>query len=401
MDTTPLDWIDTQRDVMLRLVSEWAQVNSGTSNIEGIAHLASLVEAEFGSLGGALRRHDLPPVESIDSSGKVVRSPVGQAITIVKRPAAPVRVLLSIHLDTVYSPEHPFQKVTRVDENTLSGPGVADAKGGLVVMLTALRALERSSVASKLGWEVALNPDEEIGSPGSSRLLEEAAKRNHFGLVFEPSLPDGSLVGARKGSGNFTVVVRGRAAHAGRDFHLGRSAILALADFITKLDASQNDLPGVNINCGRIEGGGALNIVPDLAIGRFNVRVTSAEDQSAVKRRINDLVQQASQRDGISVKLHGGFHSPPKPLDPKSSKLFDLAVACGKELGLNLQIHPSGGACDGNRLVAAVLPVIDTLGPRGGNLHSDQEYLVIESLAERAKLTAMVLMQLAFGNCGI
>jgi glutamate carboxypeptidase len=283
----------------------------------------------------------------------------------------------------------------------LSGPGVADAKGGLVVMLTALRALERSSVASKLGWEVALNPDEEIGSPGSSRLLEEAAKRNHFGLVFEPSLPDGSLVGARKGSGNFTVVVRGRAAHAGRDFHLGRSAILTLADFITKLDASQSDFPGVTINCGRIEGGGALNIVPDLAIGRFNVRVTSAEDQSAVKRRINDLVQQASQRDGISVKLHGGFHSPPKPLDPKSSKLFDLAVACGKELGLNLQIHPSGGACDGNRLASAGLPVIDTLGPRGGNLHSDQEYLVIESLAERAKLTAMVLMQLAFGNCGI
>src|SRR6185503_18576279 len=99
--------------------------------------------------------------------------------------------------------------------------------GGIVVMLTALRALERSPFAEKIGWEVLLNPDEEIGSPNSSALLVEAARRNHLGLIFEPAMSDGSLVGSRKGSGTFTATIKGRAAHAGRDFANGRSAILA------------------------------------------------------------------------------------------------------------------------------------------------------------------------------
>jgi glutamate carboxypeptidase len=226
----------------------------------------------------------------------------------------------------------------------------------------------------------------------------EAARRNDVGLVFEPALADGSLVGARKGSGTFTIVARGREAHAGRDFHIGRSAILALAEFISKLDASQHDLPGVTINCGRIDGGGAVNVVPALAIGRFNVRVTNPHDQVDVESRITQLAQAiAASREGISIQVHGGFHSPPKPLDPQSIKLFEAVQSCGKELGLNLSIHPGGGTCDGNRLAIAGLPVVDTLGPRGGHLHSDQEYIRIDSLTERAKLVTLLLDRLSQG----
>jgi glutamate carboxypeptidase len=395
MNSDLLHWLDSQQSEMLRLVSAWANINSGTHNLNGLARLTSAVQQEFQSLDPQIKQHELPPAESIDSAGHVIRSPLGHAITFTKRPDAPVQVLLSIHLDTVYPPHHPFQQITRVDANTLRGPGVVDAKGGLVVMLFALRALERSDVATKLGWRVVLNPDEEIGSVGSGELLTEMARGCHAGLVFEPSLPDGSIVGARKGSGTFTVVVRGRAAHAGRDFHLGRSAIVPLAQLVTQLHTAQQNLPDVTINCGRIEGGGAVNVVPDLAIARFNARVSRSEEQHAVEQLIRDHVDQLNQRDGVAVHLHGAFHSPPKPIDARSQKLIELAQSCGKELGLNLGVHASGGACDGNRLAAAGLPVVDTLGPRGGHLHSDQEYLLIDSLSERAKLATLVLMRLS------
>jgi glutamate carboxypeptidase len=380
---------------MLRLVTTWAQINSGTHNLNGLARMSSAVQEEFASLGAEMKRHDLPPAESIDAAGNVIRSPLGHAISFVKRPDAPLKVLLCIHLDTVYPPHHPFQQVTRVDSQTLRGPGVADAKGGLVVMLFALRALERSEVASTIGWEVVLNPDEEIGSVGSASLLTEAAKRNHVGLVFEPCLADGSIVGARKGSGSFTVVVRGRAAHAGRDFHLGRSAILPLAELVTRIDALHQELPDVTINCGRVEGGGAINVVPDLAIGRFNARVNNRNEQQTVERRVRELVAEIGKRDGITASLCGGFHSPPKPLDAGSQRLIELVQSCGRELGVNIDVHPGGGACDGNRFAAAGLPVVDTLGPRGGHLHSDQEFILIDSLTERARLTARLLLALA------
>jgi len=389
-----LEWIDTQATEMLRLVTEWSNINSGSRNLEGLAHFTEVVQKEFESLGGEIELRDLPPMESVDSKGNIVQSSVGRALRIVKRPQAALRILLCIHLDTVYGIDHPFQRATRVDAQTLRGPGVADAKGGLVILLTALRALERSELATKVGWEVILNPDEEIASPGSTPLLLEAARRNHVGLLFEPSLPDGSLVGARKGSGNFTVVVRGRAAHSGRDFHQGRSAILALAHLITRFDEAQAGLSDVTINCGKVEGGGAINIVPDLAIGRFNIRVTSVEEQQEIEKRIASISAEIGQQDGISVQVRGKFTSPPKPLDPRSAKLFERVQECGKQIGLKLEVHPSGGACDGNRLSAAGLPVVDTLGPRGGHLHSDQEYILIDSLVERAKLTALILSDL-------
>jgi glutamate carboxypeptidase len=392
---SPLQWIDAQSQLMLELLTRWAQINSGTHNLAGVEKFSAAVENELATLGGEIEHIELPPIESIDSAGNVIRSPSAKAIRCVKRPQAQVKVLLCIHLDTVYPPTHPFQQVTQIDEKTLRGPGVADAKGGLLVMLYALRAFEQSDVANNLGWEIILNPDEEIGSPVSSKLLIEAAKRNQFGLVFEPALPDGSLVGVRKGSGNFTVIVRGRAAHAGRDFHLGRSAIVALAQFIVAVQSLHADLPQVTVNCGIIEGGSAPNIVPDLAIARFNIRVTDAHDQHAIEQRLKKLANEFTLRDGISVELYGQFNSPPKLLDAPSAKLLELAQTCGREIGLYLQIRPTGGTCDGNRLAAAGLPVIDTLGPVGDHLHSDREFIHIPSLAQRAKLTALLLMKLA------
>src|SRR5687768_13507686 len=204
-----LNRIDAERHRALDRLIAWANINSGSHNVDGLARMAQEIRIELGALGADVQEVEVPPQEVIDARGEVQRVRLGMALAARKRPEARLRVLLCIHYDTVYAADHPFQTVQRVDDRTLRGPGVADAKGGLVVMLSAVAALERSEFAAGIGWEVLINPDEELGSPGSAPLLAAAAKRNHLGLVFEPSLPDGTLIGARGGSGNFTVVVRG------------------------------------------------------------------------------------------------------------------------------------------------------------------------------------------------
>ncbi len=393
-DTDVLGWIDSQREEMVRLLESWSNNNSESHNVDGLKRMADALRVELSTLG-QVATIDVASHPVIDSLGKRVELPLGKVLSVRKRPEAAIRVLLNIHYDTVYAADHPFQRAVRVDEKTLRGPGVLDAKGGIVVLLTAVKALERSEVAEKIGWEILLNPDEEIGSPGSAGLLVEAAKRNHVGLLFEPAMPDGSLVGARKGSGNFTVIVRGKAAHAGRDFDSGRSAIYAVADYIRAIGTVGQMLRPVTINCGRIEGGGPLNVVPDLAIARFNARVNSVDEQHAVERLFEQTQEEVSRRDGISIEIHGGFHAPPKQLDERSRALLDVIMSAGRELGLSLQFQASGGASDGNKLAAAGLPVIDSMGPVGAHLHSDREYVLVDSLVERAKLSARVLLNLA------
>ncbi|MFT5301372.1 MAG: glutamate carboxypeptidase [Mariniblastus sp.] len=389
-----LTLLDNQQDSMLHLVRELCDVNSGTFNLDGLETVKSMLIENFAELGGEIQVLDCHPLSMVDEGGKEVQQELGQMIHITKWPDAPQRILLCIHMDTVYGVDHPFQKCQSREDGNLNGPGVADAKGGLVVMLNALKTLEASPLAGKIGWEVLINPDEEIGSPGSVQVINEIAGRCDLGLLFEPSLPDGTLVSWRKGSGNFTFVVRGRAAHAGREFEKGRNAIAALARLLDCIDQLNTD-PEVTYNIGRVRGGDALNVVPDLAIGRVNVRVKTVEQQAEVENKFSDLVATFNRLDGIDVKQDGYFSSPPKPLSENVAALQQRIEQCGQALSIPVSWRGTGGACDGNKFAAAGLPNIDTLGPRGGNIHSSDEYLIPESLVPRAKLTALILLSYA------
>jgi glutamate carboxypeptidase len=401
-----LDWIAAQDIRMRDRLIEYARINTFTNNIAGLEQFAALMKIHAAVLDGEITEHQLPPYTTIDSRGNPSSVPLGPAISIIKRPEASRRILLAIHMDTVYPPDDPAHDVTSpLDDATslldgkLTGPGVADAKGGLVVMLTALEALERSDVAKNIGWQVLINPDEEIGSPGSAALFSRAARNNHLGLLFEPALADGALVDRRRGSGNFSVVIRGRSAHAGRDFAKGRSAVVAAAGLTTQLHALNAAIPGVTVNIGAIEGGGPPNVVPDLAICRLNIRTTETADETKVMSAVKTLLEQLNDQEGIRAQLHGNFSSPPKIPDERGQALLDATLRCGRELGLNLQTRPSGGACDGNRLAADGLPNVDSLGVRGGDIHSPDEYMFLDSLTERAQLCALLLMRIASGSC--
>jgi glutamate carboxypeptidase len=393
-----LDWIAAQDSILRARLIEWSNINTGTGNTAGIEKLIQRIKLHAANLDGKMEEHTLPPAMKIDARGLLTEFPVGRGLSITKRPESPRRVFLGIHLDTVYPPDDPFQTATIQPDGTIRGPGVADAKGGLLVLLTALAAFERSPLAGTIGWEVLLNPDEEIGSSSSAALLLAAAKRSRMGLVFEPALRDGGFADRRKGAGNFAIVIHGRSAHTGRDFAAGRSAILAASEITIALHELNRTLPGVIVNVGKIEGGSPANVVPDLAVVRVNCRTENPGDESRIKAAMDRIIAGANRQEGIHADIHGQFHTAPKIPDERGQALLAAVISCGAELGLALSTHSVGGSCDGNKLAAAGLPNVDTLGVCGGNMHSPDEFACPESLVERAQLTALLLLRFAGGD---
>lgn len=392
-----LQWIGEQRALACGRVELWARINSGSLHRAGLEALAEQVANDFAPLGAQLERVPLPPYQGLDDAGEPFRIAMPDALVFTRRPEAPHQVLLAIHLDTVFPADHPFQDVVHCAPDRLHGPGVADAKGGLAVMLAALEALERSGETG-LGWRVVLNPDEELGSPCSAGLLAELAPAADFGLVFEPALPDGALINRRKGSGNFTVSVEGRAAHVGRAFKEGASAVHALVRIAADVAEMGRDTPGAIANVGFVRGGGPVNVVADRALARLNLRVDDVATQEALLARLHRIIDRVERSEGVKVTLHGTFQSPPKPFSTPIRRLAGALEACAADLPLAVQWRASGGVCDGNKLSAAGLPTLDTLGAQGGEIHSDREYLCLDSLVPRAQLVAALLYRYARGE---
>lgn len=380
-----MEEIERQGKRMVELVCEWAAINSFTHNLEGVEKMLEVVGAKFDKLG-ALRSEIQTPAPGV----------LGKALSFRMRPDAKRQILLCGHVDTVYPPYTDFQQAQRIDEATLGGPGVADMKGGLVVMLVALEALERCDEKEGLGWEVLLMTDEEVGSPGSRRVLEERASLFDYGLDFEPALPNGSLVSARKASGHFRFDATGQAAHAGRDFGEGRNAIVALAELATRAAALSQT--GTTVNVGMIKGGVSPNVVPDEAMMTLNVRTPDDAQMEKVREKLHQLACEVSQSTGVEMIVEDGLSRPAKVFDQKTRQLFLAIQACGAELGIDIGWEETGGVSNGNTLAAAGLTVADTMGVRGGEMHSPKEYLLVESLTERAKLTASLLIKMAKGE---
>lgn len=383
---------------MLAQVREWAAVNSGSRNLDGLARIADLLAGAFSALPGELALLDPAPVEAMGLDESLSPVQHGRNLHLKVRPAAPVQLLFTGHMDTVFAADHPFQDVFwREEDEVLGGPGVADMKGGLAVMLAALRAVEASPAAGKLGYEVVINSDEEVGSPGSAALIAQAARNKRAAFTYEPSaLPDGTLAGARPGSGNFSIAIHGRSAHAGRNPEDGRNAVLAAADLALRLAEAKGG--GLKVNPARIEGGGPNNVVPDRAVLRVNMRPATLGDQERAQAALDEAVDAVAAKHDVRISVHGAFARPPKPLDGKAEKLFELVRRCGADLGQDVRWQATGGVCDGNNIHACGVPVVDTMGVRGGAIHSDAEFLIVESLAERARLSALTVLRLAGGE---
>ena len=383
--------------VMLDHVLAWSAINTGSGNLAGLAQQAALLADAFAALPGKVELVAPAPVTAMAADGREVAVDHGRHLILRVRPEARRRLLLTGHMDTVFGPDHPFQQARWLDGEVLNGPGVADMKGGVAVMLAALSAFEASAQARAIGYDVLINSDEEVGSPSSAGLIAELARGKLAALTYEPSaLPDGTLAGARGGSGNYSLAVHGRSAHAGRNPADGRNALVAAAALALGLKALERE--GLSINPARIEGGSANNVVPDLAVLRFNIRPASSAIADNFESELKALIATVEAEHEVHVHRHGGISRPPKPLDAPAERLFRLVQSCGAALGQPIRWQSSGGVCDGNNIAACGVPVVDTMGVRGGAIHSPDEYLIVPSLAERAALSALVLHRLATGE---
>jgi len=372
------DWLDTQFEQMVSLVESWCNINSCSYHRDGLAQMLQTLDEAFTS--------SLYPDEK-----KIVEFQNGNGLFLKKRESAPIQIFLGGHLDTVFPPDHPFQKVTYINDRTLQGPGVSDMKGGLVVMLKALEAFEQKGF-SEIGWRVFLNPDEEIGSPHSTPFIQACARNSDLALLFEPTLPDGSFVCARKGASGFHARAFGKAAHAGRDPEKGVNAIYSLSHFVTEISGLHSPSHDKIVNVGRIQGGQAANIVPEFAECDLNIRASSTKTLHALE---NKIVKVAHKR---GVQIERKSHRFPKLFDPQTQALFTALKSSAQKLGLSIKWKESGGVCDGNTLAHIGVPTIDTLGVHGANLHTDKELIHLESLLEKAKLTLFFLTELASGK---
>jgi glutamate carboxypeptidase len=376
------------------LLERWANINSGSGHAAGLARMADTLRADFS--------HAFPAatIEEINTDAPGFNPSGSRALRIRLRPAAPTQVFLCGHYDTVYEADDAFQVCRWLDATTLNGPGVADMKGGLVTILAALQAFEATPHAASVGWEVLITPDEETGSHGTAHLFRAAARDHQFGFVFEPGRPNGNIIHSRKGTGGLVATCHGRAAHAAKVPNDGRSAILALAEFLLDAAKIPSEMPDVMVNVGNIRGGtAATNVVPHFAESEIDIRITKIADSEPLLARFQALADRINTRDGIKLTLKGGFNRPPKECLPAEEAVFPEWQRAARDVGVPefTWVHGGGGS-DGNFLTAGGLPNLDGIGPIGDNLHSDREFCRVETIAPRAQIVALFLHRVAAGE---
>ena len=336
---TALDWLVSHQDQMADDLEQLCNINSGSDSVPGLEQAAKWLIDYFAPLDLPCHKIELPSFQQLDDQGAAVTQQTGVALRWDLHSAHEnqcPRILLSIHYDTVYGPRSDFQRCERYEaagsdgtiEHRMRGPGVIDAKGGIVVLRWAVMAAQRFLDLSKIQLSVVLTPDEEIGSPSTSALWRQVADQFDFAMLYEPAMADGSLVSQRKGTGTFIFVVRGKSAHSGRNFQEGRNAVVHACKIAMALDAHNGVRQDVTINVGRIRGGDAVNVVPDLAVLRVNVRVSSPEDQAWIEARVQQVVQvYQDSESGYQVELHGGINSAPKIVDGNTQRWMEMVSA--------------------------------------------------------------------------
>ena len=399
------------RDDLADLVA----IPTGHNHVEGLDRARDWFATRLGALGAgvtlvpgrprpdwlAIRRdpEDAPDPEACDDSiSSETIPPMLVATHRVDDEVEAVRPFLCGHLDTVHDPAGPFQSLEVVRDGIASGPGSMDMKGGLVVALGALETL--AALGRRIDWTMGLVSDEETGTYFGENALLDAARGHDVGLVFEPALADGSLVVERMGSGTFMLEAVGRAAHVGRAFTEGRSAVVALARAIIDVSALADPANGRIINIGPIHGGGVTNAVPHHARCWGNARYADPGSQSGLEADVHRVVEALDRRlaeeigEPPRIRVRTSFLRPAKPSTPEVLALADRARSVSEALGHPMPYASTGGACDGNLLQAAGVPTIDTLGVRGGGMHRPDEYLELASIGERTALLAILLHRL-------
>jgi glutamate carboxypeptidase len=302
------------------------------------------------------------------------------------------RILALGHSDTVWPVGTLKSMPFREKDGRLWGPGVLDMKAGIAFFIYAMRILRDLDTPVAHQVVMQINSDEEVGSQSSRALTEKNARRSQAVLVLEPAGGlEGKLKTARKGIGDYTVTVRGKAAHSGLDFTAGASAILELARQIEKI-AAFTDLPrGITVNPGVIAGGTRVNVVAAEARAEVDMRIERLKDAAALDRKFRGL-RPVDKR--CSIEVTGGLNRPPLERSPAIVQLFRKAQALAREMDVELDECSVGGGSDGNFTAALGVPTLDGLGAVGEGAHALNESILVDRIAERTALLAKLVAAL-------
>ncbi len=362
-------------------ILEWVGHETPSYEAAAINGLADLIQGQFEAIDATIERH---PGEQ------------GFADTlcahVAGKQAGPGTLVLS-HIDTV----HPIgvgenENKTRIEGDRLYGPGTYDMKAGAFIAHYAARHLHRSGITPELPITFMYVPEEEIGSPYSRRLIEDAASTAKYVLVTEPARDGGKLVVSRKGVGRFDLKTIGRPAHAGAKHEDGRSAIKEMARLILEIEAMTNYDTGVTFNVGQIKGGTGVNVVPMECSIELDMRVVTPAQGEDYVARIHAL--QSSDPD-VELIIEGEMNRPPYQSSDATMELFKVAKECAAETGLELATTvTTGGGSDGNFTAAMGIPTLDGMGADGYGAHQLDEYVLISSFVPRAEMWWRLLARL-------
>ncbi len=370
-----LEHLLDEQQAMVETLGSLVALDSPTSEREAVNRVADFMSDALAATGCGVERLAQP------AFGDHLHASWGEGSR---------QVLLLGHMDTVWPAGETQKRPFRIEGGRATGPGAFDMKGGLVVGLYALRALQALGLRPLHRLVLVLNSDEECGSPTSRAIIEEEGRRSIACLVLEPSR-EGALVTWRKGVGRFEIEIQGLASHSGAAHERGVSAVEELAHQILRLESMTDYARGTTVNVGVVQGGSKVNVRPAAAWAEVDLRVTAAEEGQRMAKTILGL---QPVHPGAALVISGGMNRPPWEISASGERLFQLAQRAGARLGLELWPAGTGGGSDGNFTAALGTPTLDGLGPVGEDAHALTEWVDVSSLAVRSALLAELLMDL-------
>lgn len=373
-------FLEQHQEAMLQFIEKLVNIDSGSYQKQGVDKIGKILEKSYKELG-----FNCLVVEEEE---------YGNHLIIEHKDAIDPKIIILAHMDTVFPEGTTAERPFRIEGNRAFGPGVIDMKASQAAVLYAVKALLNNRSPGYNNIRIVLNSDEEIGSPTSRKMIEREAKGKKFALVMEPARKDGSLVTARRGKGNYTLIVEGRAAHSGIEPEKGRSAIEALAHKIIQLHELSDHENGISVNVGMIEGGSSANTISDHAEAQIDVRIKELEQVERLEESLERICS-SSDVAGTKISLEGEMNRPPMEKNKKTRALLRIIQDVGDEIGVVIEDTATGGGSDASFTSSLGVATIDGLGPIGGNAHSDKEYLEIPSLVERTFLLATIIERLS------
>ncbi|WP_315714709.1 MULTISPECIES: M20/M25/M40 family metallo-hydrolase [unclassified Bradyrhizobium] len=366
-------------EIMLRGLRGWVECESPTWDAAAVERMLDLAARDMAILGATIER-----IAGRQGFAGCVRARFPHP-----RQGEP-GILIAGHMDTV----HPVGTLARLpwrrEGNKCYGPGICDMKGGNYLTLEAIRQLIKASIATPLPITILFTPDEEVGTPSTRDIIEAEAQRNKYVLVPEPGRQDNGVVTGRYAIARFNLEAIGRPSHAGARLGAGRSAIREMARQILAIDGMTTE--DCTFSVGIVHAGQWVNCVATTATGEA---LSMAKRQADLDRGVERMLALSGTTDDVTFKVTRGVTRPVWEPDSGTMALYDKARGIAEQLGLSLPHGSAGGGSDGNFTGALGIPTLDGLGVRGTDMHTLNEHIEIDSLAERGRLMAGLLATLA------